>query len=76
MYFPHNKLNDMARKLIIMLCLGAMALGMSAQKGVDARIKQIREAYANRLAMMQNQPYDDETARLFISLLLCLLSSS
>ena len=53
----------MARKLIIMLCLGAMALGMSAQKGVDARIKQIREAYANRLAMMQNQPYDDESQK-------------
>ena len=53
----------MTRKLIIMFCLGAMALGMSAQKGVDARIKQIREAYANRLAMMQNQPYDDESQK-------------
>ena len=50
----------MTRKLIIMLCLAAVALGMNAQKSVDARIKQIREAYANRLTMMQNQPYDDD----------------
>lgn len=53
----------MTRKLIFLLCLGAMALGMSAQKSVDARIKQIREAYANRLALMQNQPYDDESQK-------------
>ena len=50
----------MTRKLIIMLCLAAVALGMNAQKSADARIKQIREAYANRLTMMQNQPYDDD----------------
>ena len=43
-----------------MLCLVAIASGMSAQKNVDARIKQIREAYANRLALMQDQPYDDD----------------
>lgn len=53
----------MTRKLIIMLCLAAVALSMSAQKSVDARIKQIREAYANRLTMMQNQPYDDESQK-------------
>ena len=43
-----------------MLCLAAMALGMSAQKSVDARIKVIRKAYAERLNLMQNQPYDDD----------------
>ena len=35
-------------------------MGTNAQNSVDARIKQIREAYANRLTLMQNQqPYDD-----------------
>ncbi len=53
----------MTRKLIFLLCLGAMALGMSAQKSVDASIKHIREAYANRLTPMQNQPYDDESQK-------------
>lgn len=49
----------MTRKLITLLCLAVVAIGMNAQKSVDARVKQIREAYANRLNLMQNQPYDD-----------------
>lgn len=40
-----------------------MAMGMNAQKSVEARLKQIREAYANRLNLMQNQPYDNEEQR-------------
>ena len=50
----------MTRKLILLLCLAAMALGMSAQKSVDDRIKVIRKAYAERLNLMKNQPYDDD----------------
>ncbi len=50
----------MTRKIILTLCLAVIALGMTAQKSVDARIKQIREAYSNRLTLMQNQPYDNE----------------
>ena len=51
----------MARKYIIALCLVAFAMSMNAQNSVDARIKQIREAYANRLTLMKNQqPYDDD----------------
>ena len=50
----------MTRKLILLLCLAAMALGMSAQKSVDNRIKVIRKAYAERLNLMKNQPYDDD----------------
>ena len=50
----------MTRKLILLLCLAAMALGMSAQKSVDVRIKVIRKAYAERLNLMKNQPYDDD----------------
>lgn len=53
----------MTRRLILTLCLVAIAMGMNAQKSVDARIKHIREAYANRLALMQNQPYDDESQK-------------
>lgn len=51
----------MTRKLILLFCLAAMALGMSAQKSVDDRIKVIRKAYAERLNLMKNQPYDDDT---------------
>lgn len=50
----------MTRKLILLFCLAAMALGMSAQKSVDDRIKVIRKAYAERLNLMKNQPYDDD----------------
>ena len=50
----------MTRKLILLLCLAATALGMSAQKSVDDRIKVIRKAYAERLNLMKNQPYDDD----------------
>ena len=50
----------MTRKFILTLCLAVIALGMAAQKNVDTRIKQIREAYSNRLTLMQNQPYENE----------------
>ena len=53
----------MTRKLILLLCLAAMALGMSAQKSVDDRIKVIRKAYAERLNLMMNQPYDDDAQK-------------
>ena len=49
----------MTRKLIITLCLALTAMGMTAQKSVDARINEIRQAYANRINIMNNQPYDD-----------------
>lgn len=51
----------MTRKLILMLCLTAMALGMTAQNSVEQRINVIRQAYANRMNLMQNQPYDDDS---------------
>ena len=41
-----------------MLLVGISALALNAQKNVDARIQEIREAYASRLAKMENQPYD------------------
>ena len=49
----------MKRNLILALCLALTAIGLTAQKNVDARIKQIRQAYAARIDMMNNQPYDD-----------------
>lgn len=49
----------MKRTIILALCMVITAMGLTAQKNVEARIKQIRQAYANRINMMNNQPYDD-----------------
>lgn len=45
----------------ILLAVGMFTLTFSAlaQNGVEARLKVIRDAYAARLGMMANQPYDD-----------------
>lgn len=53
----------MTRKLFLLLCLGMMTLGMTAQKSVEQRINVIRQAYANRQNLMQNQPYDGDTEK-------------
>ena len=53
----------MDRKLILILSMALMALGMTAQNSVEQRVNVIRQAYANRLNLMQNQPYDDEDQR-------------
>ena len=50
----------MDRKLILILSMALMALGMTAQNSVEQRVNVIRQAYANRLNLMQNQPYDDD----------------
>ena len=50
----------MDRKLILILSMALMALCMAAQNSVEQRVNVIRQAYANRLNLMQNQPYDDE----------------
>ena len=46
-------------KFYLTACLLILALGSAAQKSVDERVKEIRAAYAARLGMMENQPYDD-----------------
>lgn len=53
----------MTRKLFLLLCLGMMTLGMTAQQSVEQRINVIRQAYANRQNLMQNQPYDGDTEK-------------
>ena len=53
----------MDRKLILILSMALMALCMAAQNSVEQRVNVIRQAYANRLNLMQNQPYDDEDQR-------------
>lgn len=53
----------MTRKLFLLLCLGMMTLGMTAQKSVEQRINVIRQAYANRQNLMQDQPYDGDTQK-------------
>ena len=46
-------------KFYLTACLLMLALGVTAQKSVDERVKEIRAAYAARLSMMENQPFDD-----------------
>lgn len=41
------------------LCLAAMTLCCMGQQHVEQHIQRIRQAYAQRLQLMQNQPYDD-----------------
>lgn len=53
----------MTRKLITLLCLAAMAVGMTAQNSVERRIGIIRKAYAERLNLMMNQPYEDDSKK-------------
>lgn len=53
----------MTRKLFLLLCLGMMTLGMTAQQSVEQRINVIRQAYANRQNLMQDQPYDGDTEK-------------
>lgn len=54
----------MDRKLILILSMALMALGMTAQNSVEQRVNVIRQAYANRLNLMQNQPYDDDSDKI------------
>lgn len=49
----------MKRKFIIAICLTLAGLFSYAQQGVEARIGEIRKAYAARIDQMNNQPYDD-----------------
>ncbi len=51
----------MARKLILIAWLATMSLGMAAQLSVEQRINVIHQDYAERLNLMQNQPYDDDS---------------
>ena len=50
----------MIRKFILPLALNIVALTTMAQQNVDAQFNHIREAYAARLKMMENQPYGEE----------------
>ena len=55
----------MSRKLALSLLLLSLAVTACAQSSVEARVKQIRQAYANRLNLMQNQPYDDPDMKMY-----------
>ena len=57
----------MKRKLLL-LCALCAVLSVMAQKDVDARIAEIRKAYADRLTIMSYKPYDDvEMEKLTVS---------
>ncbi|MBR1543700.1 MAG: hypothetical protein IJ626_02260 [Muribaculaceae bacterium] len=43
----------------LLCCIMAALLSANAQSNNDEHIKKIQQAYQSRLALMQNQPYDD-----------------
>lgn len=49
----------MKARIILFALVASIATTMVTAQNEQARMKQIREAYAGRLALMQDRPYDD-----------------
>ena len=49
----------MKARIILFALVASIATTMATAQNEQARMKQIREAYAGRLALMQDRPYDD-----------------
>lgn len=53
-------MNTLIRIILLILVTASSCMSVSAQKGQEQRMKAIRDAYAGRLRLMEDKPFEDK----------------